>query len=163
MQVSRPKINITTQYYVQRGYKLISFDVDSTGAILTYVNTKPVICEATGIDNNGIYGYTNFGIPQESSEEVQQEVQQVDDYHVFEPNEHILLVPIPDPSTDGVQYLTIDGYELVGVTYYEFGWFALYGGSWAVYTNNAPVKCMGVDGEYLEFGEPVEETKVLVK
>ena len=50
---------------MQRGYKLISFDVDSTGAILTYVNTKPVICEATGIDDNGEYTYTEFGTSQE--------------------------------------------------------------------------------------------------
>ncbi|MBR3209343.1 MAG: hypothetical protein IKF82_03650 [Bacilli bacterium] len=126
---------------------------------MTYVNTKPVICEATGIDDNGEYTYTEFGTSQEKKE-IKDDI---DGYDIYAPYEHIMLVPILDPRYESVQYSDVDGYELVDVIYYDKIKSSKYSlpevklkGSWALYTNNVTVKRQISDDEFIEFGVPVE-------
>ena len=156
MEIEKPIRRTPAQYENHKGYKVLSYDADSTTGIISFVNTEPVICEATGIDENGGYVYTDFGILEEKSEPKEE----IDGYEVFGVNEHILLIPITDHRNYNYQYTNVDGYEIIDIVFYESGKTPVYSGSWALYTNNVPVKCQKVQGEYTEFGTPIQITKV---
>ncbi len=80
---------------------------------------------------------------------------------VFDVGEHIISVPIKDPTIGNRQYDYYDGYKCVGIATSSYGeHFKDFGGACILYTNEYPVECYsffdeGTEHIYNEFGTPL--------
>ena len=81
---------------------------------------------------------------------------------IFGEGEHIISVPISDPTQETIQYEYHEGYKPVGITTDSYGEYAkCHGKSYIVYTNEYPVNCYPtyeIEGEllYTDFGTPID-------
>lgn len=131
------------------------------GACLLYVNDTEVICSS----ENG-KTFTDFGTPV-NYEKFENTIAQ-DGERTFGVGEHIISIPIPDPTDDVVQYVSYDGYEAIDIATSAHGRLESFAGAAILYVNTVPVKCMPTtkdDGnyKYLTFGTPIEPEKTLNK
>ena len=133
------------------GYRLQGITIDSNGKTAVYVNTKNVWCISNGKDKDNNDVYNEFGISEDFKTSK--------DY--YETYEHVLAVPISDPSDKNIQYEYHEGYEVIDIAAYVFGRYQAYGNGYIIYSNNVPVKCERDENDKcLDFGTPITTEKV---
>lgn len=82
----------------------------------------------------------------------------------FDIGEHIISVPVNDPTLDIQQYEYHDGYKCVGLSSCANGSGYIFGGAHALYVNEYPVECYGTVNDkglllYDNFGTPLNFVK----
>ena len=151
------------QYNYHEGYKVIgiataNYEYEFGGACLIYANEYPVVCYSTSIDKNGNHIYGRFGQPIGYYKDETIKTPTTKEFHA---GEHIISVPIDNPTQETNQYEYHEGYEVVGIATanyeYEFG------GACILYVNTKNVTCTLTKTEdnvelYLDFGAPTEKT-----
>ena len=86
------------------------------------------------------------------------------DDKLFNEGEHIISIPIDDPTEERIQYEYHPGYKPVGISISAYGQGAYhYGQGYIMYSNELPVKCqpthVNSDNEellYTDFGTPID-------
>mgnify|MGYP000935352907 CR=1 FL=1 len=157
------------QYKYHPGYKPVGiatathgkYDSSDSGSCILYVNDYTVEAKSTGIkDNEPFFG--EFGIP---TDYVQTETVESDTIIQFAPGEHILSIPIDDPTDFNVQYTFHEGYEPIGIATASYGQYDdESAGSCILYVNSENVEFEKQDDNvYVEFGKVKEEPKTLTK
>lgn len=87
------------------------------------------------------------------------------DDKLFDAGEHIISIPIDDPTQENMQYDSHEGYKPIGISTSAYGRYAYnYGKGKILYVNEYPVKCnptykKGEELLYTDFGIPVEYEK----
>ena len=157
------------QYEYHEGYKPIGIASSTygkgsshdAGSCLLYVNESEIEAQSTGIkDGNPYFG--EFGTP---TYYVQEDLIESDTTIEFAPGQHILSIPVSDPTDFDSQYSFYEGYEPIGIA------TAAYGkaddnssGACMLYVNTETVQLeKKEDGTYTNFGIPKEEVKVKIK
>ncbi len=149
VEIDNPHDTISQIPY-HAGYKFKGLAYDSSLKYALYVNDETVSCVSNGTDSAGNYVYTDFGKPKETTQESD----------IFDSGDHVITVPITYHSNN-VQFEYHDGYEAIDIAEYVCGRLGIYGGGFIVYANTVPVKCeKNQNGEYVEFGTPIEKEKV---
>lgn len=157
------------QYEYHPGYKPIGITADSYGpygasyggACILYINETEVECRSIKI-KDGEYVYDTFGFPTDYEKPQASETLITKE---FDTGEHIISVPINDPTKTQVQYEFYDGYEPVGITSSKYGKYSgCYGGGCILYINTEPVTCQkNEENTYTSFGIPTEKALTKVK
>ncbi len=96
-----------------------------------------------------------------------EEIVSYEDYDdkIFDAGEHIISIPIDDPTKDNKQYESHEGYKPIGIATSAYGRYGYnYGNGKLLFVNEYPVKCnptykKGEELLYTEFGKPVEYEK----
>lgn len=122
-------------------------------------NLKKLIC----IPLVGLVMATGFSGCSEETHITAIEEGEYDD-KLFNEGEHIISIPIDDPTEERIQYEYHEGYRPVGISTSAYGQGAYhYGQGYILYTNEYPVKCkpthINSDNEellYTEFGTPID-------
>ena len=137
------------------------------GASLLYVNEYPVECYATRFDKNNIPVYTTFGTPLEYEKTENNTTADTKDFGV---GEHIISIPVEDPTKENVQYKYYEGYETIDIAISAYGqYFNSFGSACILYVNTVPVRSNVTSydknnvGRYTIFGTPIELEKTLAK
>lgn len=157
------------QYEYYPGYKPVGiasatygkYDSNDSGSCILYVNEYPVEAKSTGIkDEQPFFG--DFGIP---IDYIQPEINESNEVVEFAPGEHILSIPINDPTNFDMQYSFYEGYEPIGIATASYGQYDdVSAGSCILYVNTETVECeKQEDNEYVEFGKVKEQQKTLIK
>ena len=89
------------------------------------------------------------------------------DDKLFNEGEHIISIPIEDPTSEIIQYDYHEGYKPVGISISAYGKGGYhYGHGYIMYSNEYPVKCqptfINSDSEellYTDFGTPIDFEK----
>lgn len=158
------------QYDYHPGYKPVGITVASYGqygardggSCILYTNETEVECRSNKT-NGEEYIYDTFGFPMDYEKQESSETLTTKEFDV---GEHIISIPIDDPTDARTQFEFHDGYEPVGVASAKYG---RYGGSYAggciLYVNVEPVTCEKTadDNVYLTFGTPTEKELIKVK
>jgi hypothetical protein len=121
----------------------LSMTNDTGGAIL-YTNTEEISVVSPSIFENPV---NNKGEndPEGTIKE-------------FGVGEHILSVPISeDNRVEYYEYVSHEGYELVGIASIAVGKYNSYGCCVALYKNTQPVNCVRNKDGYTSFGKPIEK------
>lgn len=171
--IENPTKEIKIHDYYE-GYKCVGMGTSAYGGIsgyhggscLLYVNEYAVECTASIVD--GKFIYNNFGSPIDF--EKNESVPFSDGFQIYEEGEHIISIPIDDPTDANVQYQYYEGYETVDIAFSNYGeTFGYYSGGAILYVNTVPVKCR-IDyydennkPKCLSFGTPIEEELRLTK
>ena len=100
-----------------------------------------------------------------------EEIVSYEDYDdkIFDAGEHIISIPIDDPTQETVQYESHEGYKPIGISTSAYGRYGYnYGNGKLLFVNEYPVKCnptykKGEELLYTEFGKPVEYEKETTK
>lgn len=157
------------QYVYHPGYKCLGMGTTAYGeivasfggAILLYVNEYPVECYS----ENGAT-FTDFGTP--INYEKTTIVETGDGTKTFGIGEHIISVPISDPTNANVQYQYYEGYEPLDLAISGYGKIIpIYSGGAILYANTVPVICKPTqvdknnNYQYLTFGTPAEPEELL--
>lgn len=169
---SENTISGITQIDYHDGYKCVGLGISTAAqgkastrfydAIVIYTNEYEVNCNSTGLDANGKYVYSDFGIPIDYTKIDSKEV---DDEKEFMPNTHIITVPINIDDTEELQFTYHDGYEIVDVALTGHNY--QYNEGIVMYVNTEPVKCkLSKTDEtgknyYCDFGKPIQAEKTL--
>ncbi len=93
-----------------------------------------------------------------------EEIVSYEDYDdkIFDAGEHIISIPIDDPTQENMQYDYHEGYKPIGISTSAYGRYTYnYGKGKLLFVNEYPVKCTPTykKGEgllYTDFGKPVE-------
>ncbi|MDE5888521.1 MAG: hypothetical protein K2H20_00720 [Bacilli bacterium] len=156
------------QHNFYPGYKCMGMGTASygdfntfAGACLLYVNDTAVECRSL----NG-KTFTDFGTPVDYVD-IENTITQNGE-RTFGVGEHIISIPIPDPTNDNVQYQPYEGYEAIDIATACYGRLKGFSGAAILYVNTVPVKCVPTNErngnyQYLTFGTPIEPEKVLNK
>ena len=159
-----------TQHTHHIGYKCIGMGTSTYGrlrcfggACLLYTNEVEVECVST---NNKTF--TEFGTPLNYEKDTTVILE--DGTKTFGIGEHIISVPISDPTDRNIQYQFYEGYEVLDIAISAYGDLECFGGGVILYSNTVPVICTPTITKnnvykYINFGTPVEpeETRTLVK
>lgn len=154
------------QYAYHMGYKCLGMGTSTYGrlrcfggACLLYVNEVEVECES----KNG-KTFTEFGTP--LSFEKEATIMLEDGTKTFDVGQHILSVPLDDPTDRNVQYQFYEGYEVLDIAISAYGDLECYGGGAILYSNVVPVICTPIitknnEYQYVNFGTPAEPEEIL--
>lgn len=165
--INDPTDNVM-QHTFYPGYKCVGMGTSSygdfeffAGACLLYVNDTEVVCNS--LDGKT---FTSFGTP--VNYEKYENTIAKNGERTFGIEEHIISIPIPDPTDDIVQYQAFEGYEAIDIATAAYGDFDFFAGAAILYVNTVPVKCTPTHGSngnylYLTFGTPIEPEKTLNK
>ena len=96
------------QYTFHEGYKCVGIDTSAygrysshfSGACLLFVNEYPVTCN-TIMNNKGEMSFNDFGKPT-GFEKIESE--ETEDYKIFMEGEHIISIPIANPTKNQMIY-----------------------------------------------------------
>lgn len=162
VRVKGNPINSVRQYEYHDGYKVVGMSTSAlgfsySGTCLIYENEYPVECSSNKKDANDNYVYSDFGQPIDFS---RNETEQRESIKEFNAGEHIISVPINDPTKGAMQYQYHEGYEVVGIAAADYS--RSHAGACVLYVNKQPVACTLTEIEdgkelYLSFGVPVEK------
>ena len=157
------------QYEYHPGYKPIGiasatygkYEAHDSGSCILYVNDYPVEVKSNGIKDDEAY-FSSFGTPIDYTYTEKNESTYTID---FAPGEHILSIPIDDPTNYDSQFMFYEGYEPVGIATASYGKYDdNSSGSCMLYVNTQTVTLdKNENNEYIEFGTPKEEAKVKIK
>lgn len=153
------------QYDYHEGYKVVgiatsNYEHTFGGACIIYENEYPVECYSTSVDKNGTHIYENFGHPIDFYRGETNKTETTKDFNV---GEHIISIPIKNPTSENKQYEYHEGYTVAGIATSKLG--HTFGGACLLYVNTQPVTCTLTKNEdnvelYLSFGTPIEKDKV---
>lgn len=152
------------QYNYHEGYKVVgiataNYAYNFGGACLIYENEYPVECYSSITDKSGNHIYETFGNPIDFYVDKTNKTSYTKDFNI---GEHIISIPIKNPTSKAKQYEYYEGYEVVGIATANYGYN--FGGACILYVNNQPVTCTLTEIKnnqelYLTFGVPVEKEK----
>lgn len=155
------------QYEYHEGYKAVGIAVSCHaysygGACIIYENEYPVECHSTSIDENGNSIYKDFGRPIDFQREETTKTSNTKDFNI---GEHIISIPIKDPTSEAMQYEYHEGYEVIGIATSDYAYD--FGGACILYVNTQSVTCTITESSdnqelYLSFGIPLEKETIRI-